>query len=693
MRRILLSLLILSLALAFTACADDGSSDAAIGQKPDSAASKEAKADQWNWTNNPNRFRVELEYKYDVLKANTEGRAEQTPWPSDYWPYYKDSILDRYKGEDVLSPVEKYDVAFNGWTPSEDEDVRPMDVTRNCESETVEGEDGETKIVSKIVLSDGEKKYYEDLGPAAKWQHESKGIAKAHNGIDDDDDGETDECGGEDYDGIESWWGLCHAWVPAAILEPEPLKAVTMNGVEFTVSDIKALLIAQYDRSSAHMLGGRCNEREVERDDDTGRVLLDECRDTNPGAWYVVATNFLGIQKRAFAEDRTMGYQVWNQPILGYQITEEKEVTEEEAMEMLKQPGKKYTEVFNSPDVASWRYVKMNSDYITESSASEDEPLIENIARYTRTDRYEMIIELDAEGMVIGGEWLNYSNATHPDFLWLPLQSYGGNPHMTLANIHKLLDLSRQTEEPVEDEQTLREFADADLQIDIPDNDAGGIARTLVVDEDITITSLQVQVDVTHTWRGDLTVTLTKGDVEVKLHDGTGGGADDLHETYTVHDWDGSSAKGEWTLAITDKASSDTGALTGWKLIVTNGDDVVAETRSYDSADAVAIPDNDTAGATSIITVTDEGTIRAMTVTVDIAHTYIGDLTITLKNGSQSQVLHAREGGGTDNLAKTFPVNAWNGAPLKGEWTLHVVDGAGQDVGSINTWSFEVELD
>src|SRR5205085_1356371 len=41
---------------------------------------------------------------------------------------------------------------------------------------------------------------------------------------------------------IPTWWGICHAWGPAAVLLPEPKFPVTRNGVTFKVNDIKALV-------------------------------------------------------------------------------------------------------------------------------------------------------------------------------------------------------------------------------------------------------------------------------------------------------------------------------------------------------------------------------------------------------------------------------------------------------------------
>jgi subtilisin-like proprotein convertase family protein len=679
MRKLALRFALLMATLALVACGTDATTEET---KAESNGKDGNKADQWNPANNPSAFQVDFEYNYDELKQYAEGRAEQTPWPSDYWSYYEDSTNVRYMGEGTLSPVEKYDVAFNNWTANME--LKPMDVSMDCETVT-EGEESYKTIVDKHT------EYYDHLGPAARWQHKEKGNYKARDGIDNDNDGETDECGGDDYDGIETWWGLCHAWVPAAILEPEPGRTVTVNGVEFTVSDIKALMITMYDRSSAHMLGSRCNDQEVERDDQ-GRALNSACRDTNPGSFHVVITNMLGKMKRAFAEDRTMGYQVWNQPIMGYQILKEEEFTEEQVMEKLDHADKKFHDVFDSPEAVAWRYVKMDVDYLSESSANEDGPLVGNINSYTKTDHYEYILELDKDNNIVGGEWINYSVDTHPDFLWLPIRAYGGNPHMTYANVKSLLDASLQPEQPELPDENIKTFG-GPTEVAIPDNDANGITYSTSIDESITIGGLKVTVDIEHTYIGDLKVVLVHDGVEVMLHERTGGGNDNIHEAYPVNEFNGADGQGEWTLKISDHAGADVGKLTNFQLHVSDTQGVAPETKSWTSDEEMDIPDNDTAGISTSITVSDSGVIRSLKVSVFIEHTYCGDLIVKLKNGTQEQTLHNREGGSADDLVKEFPLNSFNGASITGDWTLFVSDNAGIDLGQLVSWEMEAELE
>ena len=147
-----------------------------------------------------------------------------------------------------------------------------------------------------------------------------------HDGVDNDSDGKIDECyGDKDADGIAGWWGTCHAWTPASLLMPEPQHAVTLNGVTFEVGDIKALTQNIFDSTSAVMLGGRCNSKEITHD--VNGSANDECSDVNPGAMHVILTNFLGISQLPLIEDRTANYEVWNQPVVGYEVTKQVKVT------------------------------------------------------------------------------------------------------------------------------------------------------------------------------------------------------------------------------------------------------------------------------------------------------------------------------------------------------------------------------
>ncbi len=110
---------------------------------------------------------------------------------------------------------------------------------------------------------------------------------------------------------------------------------------------------------------------------------------------------------------------------------------------------------------------------------------------------------------------------------------------------------------------------------------------------------------------------------------------------------------------------------------------------NYSAAPAASIPDNAPAGIANTITVTESGTLTEVKLTVDITHSYRGDLKVTLSHAGTDTVVFNATGGSADDLKMTFPVPAQVGKALAGAWTLTVVDGAAQDVGTLNSWALE----
>ncbi|POX63969.1 peptidase M4 [Streptomyces sp. Ru62] len=79
--------------------------------------------------------------------------------------------------------------------------------------------------------------------------------------------------------------------------------------------------------------------------------------------------------------------------------------------------------------------------------------------------------------------------------------------------------------------------------------------------------NLQVSVDITHTWRGDLVIDLIgpSGTAYRLKNFSSSDSADDVNETYTVNA-SAEPANGTWKLRVQDQATYDTGTLNGWKL-------------------------------------------------------------------------------------------------------------------------------
>lgn len=434
-----LSLLLLSQFLG-TGCSYQAT-DCQPGDVDCATADASGASDEWDEENNPSTLAKRLQYRLAELpkkgQLDKPVWAKRFPdakptinklWPETYFPSAERSINNRWQGVDVASPIEKYDEAFN--------DVKAP-ATQPAE------------LCGPNAKQEWDA-YLASAGPATRYVMEKfQGIGNGFNGRDDDGNGEVDECsGGKDGFGPDNtpagWWGLCHAWSPAAILEPEAQGPVTINGVTFDRSDIHALVLAVYDDTRALMLGGRCNDMEFSPDNTKGRDANDDCMDTNPGALHVILTNFLGIKDAALVMDRTAGSEVWNQPIYGYEVETQKKVTAKRAMECVGATGDVYT--YND-EAASLYETVMNVSYLVEGGPSNAVMAMEN---YLQSDSYRYILEVSDAGKIIGGRYCTESVDSHPDFLWAPLNpvkdSFRRNPHVSLDKVRRLLRRSVMAE-------------------------------------------------------------------------------------------------------------------------------------------------------------------------------------------------------------------------------------------------------
>ncbi|MCC6807554.1 MAG: pre-peptidase C-terminal domain-containing protein [Deltaproteobacteria bacterium] len=459
--------------------------------------------ERWSGNDAPNGFAGDLDYTFASLPLN--GAAERTPWASSYWPVYEDSINHKWDGSNPSSAA-KYGQAFSV-TGVEDAVSQYHGIDNNKSRKACSN------------TSECDSKLSESCGKRAG---QEKGYC------------------------IPTWWGICHAWAPAAIMLPEAKYPVTVNGVTFKVNDIKALVTLAHNSTTSKFVSLRCEESDDKPTLDTNGRASSACRDTNPGTFHVILANYLGKKKESFVYDRTWDDEVWNQPLRAFRVTEKKEVTATEANKLLgvtavggtttkksvtatagqwvvaqelavtagqnlkvtttgtgdgdlfiqfgsaptasskacSSEGSSSTEscevtvpagatkafvsilgysaatvevtivsggaaptgyVFNA-DAKKLIFIKSEVDYIGEASSSTDGNLGSTIDSYTNTDYYEYVLELDAAGKVIGGEWSGSSKLAHPDFLWLPTglarTSVAGGK-ITWANVKSLLDQSQ----------------------------------------------------------------------------------------------------------------------------------------------------------------------------------------------------------------------------------------------------------
>jgi subtilisin-like proprotein convertase family protein len=233
------------------------------------------------------------------------------------------------------------------------------------------------------------------------------------------------------------------------------------------------------------------------------------------------------------------------------------------------------------------------------------------------------------------------------------------------------------------------------VNLAIPDNSPAGIESALNIPEHGRLISIEVKVDIRHTWRGDLVIALVSPNgAVVELQRRKGDGEDDVHETFNAASTPGLRAltgidpAGDWRLRVQDLAQSDVGTLDRWELAMAC--ERPANLERIDIA-GVRIPDNNSEGVERTLTLEGAARVGALQVAIDITHPWIGDLTVELTSPKGTKLLlHNREGGSADNLIAEFgasKTSGVNGEELAGDWKLKVADRAAKDKGKLNRWS------
>ena len=195
------------------------------------------------------------------------------------------------------------------------------------------------------------------------------------------------------------WQGLCHGWTPAAIHfdEPKPVTLTSASGLEipFGSSDVKALLTyfqgevvrtrtSSYEhpfRKEVRFLGSLCG---------SGKAWDSGCFDSNPGAFHIVMANQLGLRGEAFGIDAEPTAEKWNQPVHRF--------TAALGDRRPPSPGAADTaveEVVVTAEVTWTQEIHPKWEAVGGTSEHND-----------TTRRLDYTLELDADGEIVGGQWL-----------------------------------------------------------------------------------------------------------------------------------------------------------------------------------------------------------------------------------------------------------------------------------------------
>lgn len=256
---------------------------------------------------------------------------------------------------------------------------------------------------------------------------------------------------------------------------------------------------------------------------------------------------------------------------------------------------------------------------------------------------------------------------------------------------------------PLPEDQFFTSRKISEPNLPIPDNDPNGIQNTIKVSESGILRDIAVTIVINHTYKGDLKVNLespTRKRISLfERKPSEKGGINSRYSTRyfpKLRELLESEIKGDWKLLVSDNEGKDVGQLKFWEIFITAQKSALSSIKK-ESSPSIPIPDNNSSGIEDSIQVNESGVLVDISVSVNIAHTWIGDLRVLLVTPSGSEIiLHNFEGHSRDNIKKTFSTSNSKsledlvGSNINGEWKMKVKDSVTQDVGTLNSWSLEI---
>nr|CCA14666.1 glycoprotein elicitor precursor putative [Albugo laibachii Nc14] len=357
-----------------------------------------------------------LEYALNVTFSRSfaditqRGKCELTykPWSAPYWPSALDSFNHKWNGADSDSLITKYAKAY-GLDPLAFADAISMrlGIDKWALSPYVEycdhKETCSTSSITDTVCVKRKDKVDQEKVCAITWE------------------------------------GSCQSWTLAAMLHPEPLCAVEMNGVTFEILDIKGLLTYMYNEAPVYAsIGGKPAQTNTVELDLYGRPLALELRDLTAADYLLAMVNFICFLDRPFAIDRIPTLEMWNQPMNRFEIVNKLQVDP-------KGTAKLAFGTENFPydeDMDQLHYLETKFCWVFESTSVTVTTSIDTFENYVECRTLYLLIEVNKEGFVIGGEYYG-QNQTNIDYLWtavtsLPLNEFTpeGIPYADILDLY-----------------------------------------------------------------------------------------------------------------------------------------------------------------------------------------------------------------------------------------------------------------
>jgi hypothetical protein len=185
------------------------------------------------------------------------------------------------------------------------------------------------------------------------------------------------------------WWGHCHAWAAASLLEKEPLHDVWYGSTTFHVGEIKGLLSEAHYSDRAQFWGRRYNGNPG-----------DDLQDMSPLTVWFVLRSQIQQKKLGVVLDLSPGPQVWSYPAYKYQLAY--------------QP------------IGGNAYQGQLSVWLANFQVHPDV-----VGTVPEQKNYTFTFQAQGNQLVYGTDrWTGASVNDHPDFAWYPLQRGQDNPQL-----------------------------------------------------------------------------------------------------------------------------------------------------------------------------------------------------------------------------------------------------------------------
>jgi len=222
---------------------------------------------------------------------------------------------------------------------------------------------------------------------------------------------------------VPRWFGYCHAWAAASILESEPNRnhvtpslrdgnpASERPGhanvrLNLDIGDQKGLLTACHTEDLANSWGDRMGDS----------LGSEDPLDMYPDLLWRLLKLHLGQQGVSLVLDVEPGAEVWNYPVYHYEI--------------------------------QYRPQGHNGQYQADMTLLMADDAVPPAYQGTKTRKqtYQFTFQMRDGNIVMGsGRWIGSSVKDHPDFAWYPYHAVATNPEVKYVKVQRLVTATQVT--------------------------------------------------------------------------------------------------------------------------------------------------------------------------------------------------------------------------------------------------------